>query len=131
MIEFSYIGRIIDKHLPIHIRERINNFLVENDNEVIEIILRPFKNKRSASLNRLYWGYYLNEIANFTGHTPTEIHLWMKHLFLGYEVIEISGEMVKSLKSTKTLTNEQFTNYLHEINFFAKSELGIDLPNLD
>ena len=89
---------------------------------------------RSLSQNALYW-MWMKEIANFinarkgTDFSDDEIHIKMKHDFLGYEPERKIGTAVipVQLKSTKNLTKGDMFHYMQQIDAWAAG-ISLYLP---
>lgn len=90
---------------------------------------------RSLSQNAMYW-VWLREIANYinkahgSDFTDEEMHIRMKHDFLGYHPErKIGGKLIPmQLKSTKTLTKGEMHHYLCQIDQWAAG-IGLLLPH--
>jgi hypothetical protein len=74
------------------------------------------REKRSNIQNAYYW-VVLGIIGEYTGYEPEEMHELMKFKFLGFDekVIKQTGEVLKNIKSTKTLDTLEFSNYIEKI----------------
>ena len=70
-----------------------------------------------------YW-----TIADETGNEKQEIHSILKYKFLLKEEM-IDGELHQGLKSTTTLTKEEFGKLTQEVFYWANDTLNINLPN--
>lgn len=90
---------------------------------------------RSLSQNALYW-MWLGKIADYindkhgSNFKPEEIHVRMKHDFLGYEPArKIGGVMIEpQLKSTSKLTKGEMHHYLRQVEQWAAESMGLLLP---
>ena len=89
----------------------------------------PPKSRRSRAQNNLYW-LWLKTISDETGYQVDELHAMLRALFLGYRTVEIYGRMVAIPTSTTTLTVRQMSEYLHEIDRWAR-EADVMLPHPD
>lgn len=78
---------------------------------------------RSLNANSLYWAGYVNPVVEYTGYSDKQIHALWKKMFLPKEKIEIvdkrTGVVVAEQDlealTTTTLTNNEFSDYLHDI----------------
>lgn len=95
--------------------------------ETYEVVIRPWKKKRSNPQNNLYWKW-LSLIAKDTGHTSEQLHEVFKLELLPREFITVAGIERETRKSTTKLTTAEFTEYLEQIAAFAARELGMYLP---
>lgn len=86
------------------------------------------RGNRSLSQNALYW-MWLSQIADYLNQhngsdfTPDEIHIRMKHDFLGYAPEQKIGSTVipARLKSTSKLTKGEMFHYMRQIDEWAAS----------
>jgi len=103
------------------------------ESQGIEVVVRPYRKRRSLAQNRLLW-WWLNQIAEHinasqgTAFSDEEIHEWMKRKFLGADVVELHGDKVEVRKSTRKLNTQQFTEYLEQIDWFCVEHLDMMLP---
>jgi hypothetical protein len=106
----------------------VKDFYRENpDVEVAVISISKNKPKRTELQNNLYWKW-CTIIGGEIGYTKDEIHILLANKFLGrIEVHTKSGEIVSSVRSTKGLKVEEFTQYLNDIDMFS-AEWSITLP---
>jgi hypothetical protein len=93
------------------------------------VTVRQKKPTRSELQNSYYW-LYLTLVAESTGNSKNDLHLYFKHNLLGYDVAEIklSTGAVKTfnkLRSTAKLNRLDFTEYLDRIEKIT----GIPLPD--
>ena len=95
------------------------------------------KGSRSLSQNALYWMWlgqitdYLN-IRKGTDFTTDELHLRLKHDFLGYTEKKTIGsaEISEQLKSTTKLTKGEMFHYMQQIDQWAAG-IGLLLTRPD
>lgn len=95
------------------------------DGEYLVTISRP-RATRSARLNRLYWAGYIRPFCERTGFTPMEMHAYFKHKFLGQKRLvladdagEVLDDVALDAVTTTTLTEQEFKDYLREIEALA------------
>jgi prophage antirepressor-like protein len=69
---------------------------------------------RSMSQHRLYW-VYMQIIAHETGHTPEEVHAWVKHEFLPVRYATVFAKDVPIEPSTTTLNKADFGDLLERV----------------
>ncbi len=100
-----------------------------NTGEIWEMILQPFKSKRSKAQNRLYHSW-INHLSNYTGHDHDDLCEYFKKRFLGAELKEVFGVEVEVPKSTTKLNVKEFTEYLERIEAVSY-EMGYTLPHPD
>jgi lipopolysaccharide biosynthesis regulator YciM len=92
-------------------------------------------NRRSNQQNRYYFGLVvpmIKEAFYNMGHdlTTGETHEFLKSKFNSKEIVnEQTGEMIELPKSTAGLNKESFSNYIEQIQRFAATFLGINIPD--
>lgn len=97
-----------------------------NGEQPIELLWRPWSDRRSRSQNALYrvWCRY---IGDKVGRDEDDVHDLLRYRFLGHEPLEIAGEVIPRLVSTTTLTREEMSAYMLKVEVWAE-DLGIHLP---
>jgi hypothetical protein len=88
---------------------------------------------RSVQANAYYWAVVVQALADYTGHTPDEVHDILKIKFLPKDVAIATGtgEVVAEFVlggSTTQLTVGQFYDYIERIRQWAFDELEVDIP---
>jgi len=95
------------------------------------------RGNRSLSQNALYW-VWIGEIKKFINDhngadfTDEEIHIKMKHEFLGYEAPRKIGsaDIPTQLKSTSKLTSGEMFHYMSQIDMWSAG-INLHLPRPD
>lgn len=87
----------------------------------LDVEWKEYKPKRSTLQNRLYWEY-MTQLADFTGHTKDEMHLFCRWKFIGANETEIMGQNFNALPSTQDLNTKEFTDYIRSIEVFASEQ---------
>lgn len=88
--------------------------------------------KRTLPQNSLYWAY-LHIISRETGNDIEDLHYSFRFSFLEPQLVEVSDfnkggrTMVAELRSTTSLSKQEFTDYLERIC----AETGIPIPNAE
>lgn len=126
--EFVTVARLESGKLKIRDVQHFNaGLLAMKDGEVLVTVAHP-KATRSARLNRLYWAGYIGPLSEHTGYSPMEMHEYCKQRFLAdrakHLVIadrrgEVKDEAEIPTLSTATLTEEEFKDYLRNIEALA------------
>lgn len=86
--------------------------------------------KRTLPQNSLYWAY-LHIISRETGNDIEDLHYSFRFSFLEPQLVEVSDfnkggkTMVAELRSTTSLSKQEFTDYLERIC----AETGIPIPD--
>ena len=121
-------GKIIKGKIVFDDRAKFLNDIAEFEDDIkIVIEVREAKDIRTNAQNRLWWKW-IELIADETGNEKQEIHSILKYKFLLKEEM-IDGELHQGLKSTTTLTKEEFAKLTQEVFYWANDTLNINLPN--
>tara|TARA_R100001530_G_scaffold85454_1_gene59569 strand:- start:208 stop:588 length:381 start_codon:yes stop_codon:yes gene_type:complete len=121
-------GKIVKGTIIFDDKAKFLNDIAKFDDGVKVIVeVREAKDIRTNAQNRLWWKW-IELIADETGNEKQEIHSILKYKFLLKEEI-IDGELHQGLKSTTTLTKEEFGKLTQEVFYWANDTLNINLPN--
>lgn len=100
----------------------------------LEVVIERKHATRSLAQNALYWGVYVDLLAEHTGYTPDEVHELLKAKFLPKTLAvtdgngEIKGEFVIGGTTTR-LNKIEFGEYLRSIQHWAAEALGVVIPD--
>lgn len=83
---------------------------------------------RSIQQNKAYWGVWLKEIAEHTGHSENFLHHHFKILFIPSLENLVTGEIGE--QTTRLLSTQEFSTYLERIRAFAAKEWGMYLTEI-
>ena len=114
-------------------KQSLINYLKELGNDYI-VDVKKQRNNRSNMQNNYYWKCIVQELSDFTGFFPDEMHDILRAKFLQeWEMLEINDKKVgiNKIGSTATLNTKAFEVYAEQIRIWAMTELGIRLmlPN--
>ena len=114
-------------------KQSLINYLKELENDYI-VSVKKQRNNRSNMQNNYYWACIVQELSNFTGFFPDEMHDILKVKFSSeWQTIEIEDICVgvQTLNSTARMNTGEFELYVEQIRIWALTELGIRLmlPN--
>ena len=104
----------------------INKLKELNFNKIWKVTISESKPLRSLSQNDRYW-IILKELGEYLGYSDIELHDLLKWKYLS-EQKEIAGQLVTVIKSTSSLTTEEFMEYNNNIERFA-SNYGFKFKN--
>ncbi len=95
-----------------------------NLNDAVEVVARPWKEKRSISQNSLYW-MWLNEISqqatvNDKSHNADVWHEYFKRYYCPVKLISMPAGDDLQVKSTKKLDTGEMHHYLNLIEQWAQ-----------
>jgi hypothetical protein len=96
----------------------------------IEMIIKPFRAKRTIPQNAYYWGVVLKTISKETGYTSEELHEFFKRIFLKKEIV-IGGKTYETSISTRKLKTDQFSEYIEKIKGFVFLKLDLVIPEAE
>ena len=121
-------GKIVNGKIIFDDRAKFLNDIAEFDDDIkIVIEIREAKDIRTNAQNRLWWKW-IELISQETGNEKQEIHSILKYKFLLKEEM-IDGELHQGLKSTTTLTKEEFGKLTQDVFYWANDTFNINLPN--
>lgn len=93
-------------------------------NKRVEVTIRPWKAKRSRNQNNYYHGAIVPIIADYCGYTHEEAHEALKHQFL----TEHTNGPLARVRSTTSLTTQEFEDYAERVRLWASVNLGLYIP---
>jgi len=98
-------------------------------NEPYEVIVQPYKKKRSSAQNRFLWKAY-RYISDYTGYTEEELHELFKAACIGYDVFTFNGEKFLKPKTSTRLTVKGMTKMLEKVILVANFlQVGLPIPD--
>ena len=108
----------------------------DNDAPPWEVLVQPYRRRRSMAQNRLYWMWVdaiRLHILDSTGKrfNKDELHEWLSSEFLPTKVVEIGGKAHPVRTSTANLNTAEMRDYLESIEHWAGSDLQCMLPHPD
>jgi hypothetical protein len=107
---------------PVWYRHQLSKF---RTGETVTLYVSSRRPKRTLQQNAYYWGVYLPIIAKETGeHDIEALHKLFSGKFLSSGIKEVLGEKVRITKSTSTLSKNDFSEYIMNI----EAETGIEAP---
>jgi len=121
MITPKFYGNVEDGVLKIENLARYLVWIAHLDGKQVEIVVRKWRQQRSINQNRYYWGVVVAALADHCGYTPEEMHEALKEKFLGHEEVDKFG--LKKIKSSATLTTEDFNSYVNQVVIWAAQDL--------
>jgi len=114
-------------------KQSLINYLKELENDYI-VEVKKQRNNRSNMQNNYYWKCIVQELSDFTGFFPDEMHDILKVKFSSeWQSVIINDKTIglQVVKSSATLDTKAFEVYADQIRIWALTELGIRLmlPN--
>ena len=122
-------GKILKGKIVFDDKAKFLNDISKFDNDIkIVIEVREAKDIRTNAQNRLWWKW-IEIIADELGYEDKqEIHSILKYKFLLKEEM-IDGDLHQGLKSTTTLTQQEFSKLTQDVFYWANDTFNINLPN--
>ena len=100
-----------------------------NDEPILELILRPYKENRSLEQNDMFHAW-CGSIAEKTGHSKAEIKdILLETTFGSEEYLNLQGEKRVRLRQTSGLTKNEMSELI-ERSVQIGIELGADIPEV-
>jgi hypothetical protein len=114
-------------------KQSLFSYLKELENDYI-VSVKKQRNTRSNMQNNYYWKCIVQELSDFTGFFPDEMHDILKVKFSSeWQTIEVEDICVgvQTLNSTARMNTAEFELYAEQIRIWALTDLGIRLmlPN--
>jgi hypothetical protein len=111
-------GTILQGNILFHVPKQFKEYLAQLENnqpngQPVNVIVEKWKDQRTLSQNRYYWGVVLKIISDDTGHEPEELHEFFKKKFIPAKDITVKGEVQTSAWCTH---ERQFFQRLHRQN---------------
>ena len=111
-------------------REVLIEYLSCLPDKVFDVSVKLHREKRTTPQNQLYW-VIVGLVAKETGNDKDTVHRFFAKQFIGYDVKLIGEERLAIVRSTATLSTEEFSEYLSKVMAFTATELGIIIPDPD
>jgi hypothetical protein len=98
----------------------------------IEVIIKPFRKKRSTESNSFYWGCVVTPLADHCGYSKEDMHTELLGIYYGWESREFRGHKRDFPRRTTTTPETA-----HSLDFQGltqtgqqiAAELGVRLPD--
>ena len=104
----------------------LNDIKKINEGSRIVISINEAEDVRSNKQNKLWWKW-MTIIADEVGTNSKDMNNILKYKFLLKEET-IDGERHQYLKSTSTLTKQEFNKLIQDVFYWANDTLNIKLP---
>lgn len=122
----KHFGSIRNGKLILKDRIRFDNEIEAFENKEIVIRIREKRDARSLEQNSLWW-VWCTILAFELGYTKDEMSTILKYKFLQRTNV-IDGKEIITLKSTATLSKDEFNLLLNDVYYWANDTLNIILP---
>lgn len=103
----------------------VSRYLTTMDGKRVEIVIKPYKPKRSNPQNAYYHGVIIPILADHFGYTHDEMHDAIKFEFLR----KTDPEKPLTVGSTAKLTTDEFNKLIERIQRWAAMEHQVFIPD--
>lgn len=128
---YKYFGKVLKienkAKMRLERRDEFQKRLEKFASKDIELWIGPRGYLRSLNQNRYYWGVIIEMISDETGHTPDEIHAFVKGMFLK-KWITFKEKEIEITRSTTELDKAEFEDYAEKVRRWATTELNMNIP---
>lgn len=118
-----FFGTVQENKLHIHNRAMLDKYIARFNGSEVQVTIGKKQRNRSENENRYYWGVVVNILADYCGYMPQEMHEALKWKFLR----KTDGKL-ETVRSTASLSTNEFEEYLEKIRIWANTELSILIP---
>jgi len=119
-------GTISNGQVKLNNKEQFYDYIRNFEGKVIQVLVRKYKTSRTIKQNDYYWGCVVQKLANKLGYTKEEMHAIYGQLFL---IIERNG--MKFVRSTTSLTSDEMSKYIKQIQQWASEVHNFYIPDSD
>lgn len=116
-----------DGKLEFSNQRQITDFLKRLDKKSLWIKIGRMTGQRSLHQNDYLWAVVYKVIADSTGHSDEDIHIYCRR-FLPRRFKQVLGEMLEDQKSTTKMNKVEFGEYIEKIRVHFVS-YGIVIPD--
>ena len=115
-------------------RDAFNQLLKDCDNEDVVVTIKKVGKRRTDKFNAYYWAAIVTPIRiavkSMTGddYSQEEIHGMLKQRFLNHYITnQMTGEMAEISKSTASLSQDDFKDYIEKCKKFGNDFFDLKL----
>lgn len=117
-----FFGRVVNYVIKLENRNGFGSLIRRLNNHDIDLALGKHVRKRSTKQNAYYHAVVVNDIAEVAGYLPDEAHDALKQMFL---TDRSDDNPLPRVRSTKSLTTVEFSEYVDKCVLFAAEFYGI------
>jgi hypothetical protein len=123
-----FFARSENKQLRFSNPRVLDNYLASVDKKALYVTVELVRGIRTLNQNAYLWGVVYKLIADDTGHSENEIHLFCKKKFMKRKFLKVLGEEIEEERTTTRMSKNEFSEYVEAIRaHFA--EFGIIIPD--
>lgn len=93
-----------------------------------EIVIKPYKSKRSLDQNAYWWAVPVAILAEHCGYEPEQMHYALLGEWRGY-MEGIGGQKIPNCASSSKLTTAEFTQLIEWVQRWAATEMDVQIPS--
>lgn len=113
----TFFGRIEDGQVRFDHRDRLTAHLQSLDGARVVVTIGKAETTRTMNQNRYYWSCVVRLLSAHCGYSEGEMHRLLKQHF--------------GVTSTKTLTLEEFSEYVDKVRAWAQTDMDVSIPTPD
>jgi len=123
-----FYGKIQRGKINLYEKVKFAQLVKKLEGKLIDLAIEPYKEIRTLSQNKYYWGVVLAELSDFTGFTDEELHLFFKKKFLPTKKMKLGKYSTEIPQSSTQLSTKEFVDYVDRARQFAQEELDCFIP---
>ena len=123
-----HFGRVKDGKLLIRDKAKFETNLTRLEGREVELTIAKYSDTRTNAENRYYWGVIVAILADEMGLTPDDTHALLKSMFLKIGVEVKGGKRYEVVRSTASLSIDEFEDYCTKCRDWAAAELNCLIP---
>ena len=125
-MDIIHVGKVLRGKIALNDQDRFDNFLKSLEGQIVQVIVRKPKTKRTNQQNKWYWSCVVGIPAEHYGYLPEEMHEAYKFLFLRKH----EEGKPETVKSTTELSTKEFAEYCEQCRIWAAQQ-GFNIPSPD
>jgi hypothetical protein len=123
----KHFGTVKNGKLILKDKIRFKNEVQSYNGKEVVIKIREKQDSRSIEQNALWWTW-MTIIGNSIGYSKEDMHKVLKYKFLKRKEVKDGVETIV-IKSTATLSKNEFNQLLNDVYYWANDTLNIRLPS--
>lgn len=120
-------GEVKGGHFYPYDKEGMRELMAKFEGKRVTVEVKKYRKDRSLPQLKYYWSVIIRILSQELGYEENEVHELLKSLFLR-RVVELRGKKYVIIRSTSSLSTDEFAQYLEKIKRWASIEAGIFLP---
>lgn len=120
-------GEVKGGHFYPYDKEEMREVMAKFEGKKVTVEVKKYRKDRSLPQLKYYWSVIIRILSEDLGYEENETHELLKSLFLR-RVVELRGKKYVIIRSTSSLSTDEFAEYIEKIKRWASIEAGIFLP---